>query len=263
MSKRLLIFIVSTFAITGIAWGITFGLAKIEIMSYGDPGLMVFFMLGGFGPTIGAYVSVISTRDRASIKEFHSRLFKYRVHPFWWAAAILLPFILNFLSVGIGVLISDKFRMSLEFQSWYMVFPLFLIMIIGGGLEELGWRGVALPEIVKHTSPLKAALFVSIIWAIWHVLLFYIPGTNQYGSSFLIFAVGAIGLGLLLAWLYLHTHSILLCVVFHASVNAAYSMGALVSSEFIGPALFDAGIKVFLGLILLIAYKPKRNILTN
>jgi membrane protease YdiL (CAAX protease family) len=38
----------------------------------------------------------------------------------------------------------------------------------GGGLEEPGWRGFALPLLQKRYSPLRSSLILAVIWAIWH-----------------------------------------------------------------------------------------------
>ncbi|MCK2372907.1 CPBP family glutamic-type intramembrane protease, partial [Escherichia coli] len=77
--------------------------------------------------------------------------------------------------------------------------PLFGMMLVGGGVEELGWRGIAQPELARRHGPLPAALVVGLVWALWHLPLFHIPGVSQYGGSFPHFAAGVFGSALLLA----------------------------------------------------------------
>jgi hypothetical protein len=51
---------------------------------------------------------------------------------------------------------------------WFYLSAVFLDQ--GGLLEETGWRGYALPRLQDSmTTPLHAALFLGIFWAIWHL----------------------------------------------------------------------------------------------
>jgi len=43
-----------------------------------------------------------------------------------------------------------------------------LLLNQGGLLEELGWRGFALPYLMRRYSPLVATLIVGICWTFWH-----------------------------------------------------------------------------------------------
>ena len=77
----------------------------------------------------------------------------------------------------------------------YLMLP---IMLVGRGLEEAGWRYIAFPELDKKFGFTLFALITGIIWAFWHLPLFYIPGVNQYGKNFIGFTVLAIGLSFML-----------------------------------------------------------------
>jgi uncharacterized protein len=48
------------------------------------------------------------------------------------------------------------------------------------------------------------------------------------GNSFLFFTLAGIGYSAFLTWLYAKTESILLCVLFHASINAVVTVGLYV-----------------------------------
>ena len=103
--------------------------------------------------------------------------------------------------------------------------PLTLIMVPLGGLEELGWRGLLLPELSKKLNFPISALIVGVIWAVWHLPMFFIQGLSHYQSDFLEFTIQTVGLGLVLAWLFGRTKSIFICVLFHAFYNASSSIG--------------------------------------
>ena len=81
---------------------------------------------------------------------------------------------------------------------------MFLVFILTDGLgEELGWRGFALPRMLKRTGPMLASLVLGVIWALYHLPLFWTVGRPLYGESFLILLVElpAMSVILLLKWL--------------------------------------------------------------
>jgi CAAX protease family protein len=247
---RVRIFFLTTFVIT---WGCWWSLAWLSgqgVMSYGQPLFMTLYLLGGFGPTIAAYVAVIATRAEAPLSEYHRRLFRWRVNPVWYLVALGLPFAIGFVSVRATMAVEPGFADRVAFKPWGQLVPLFLTMIIGGGLEELGWRGVAQPELERRMSRARAALLIGLVWAAWHLPLFSIPGVGQYGTSFTVFAVGVVGQAFLLAWLYARTGSILLCLMMHAMTNATAAMGLVIPTDLFGPAMGDALLKVALGVSL-------------
>jgi membrane protease YdiL (CAAX protease family) len=242
MSRRLVTYLVATFVITWGAWSSLAWLAQSGALAYGQGPFMLLYVLGGFGPTIGAYVAVLATRSQAPLAEYHRRLLRWRVPAGWYLVAVGLPIGLAAVSTGIAVLLSPDLSAAVSIKPWYIFVPLFAMMIIGGGLEELGWRGVAQPEISRLASAATAALWVGLMWALWHLPLFFVPGVSQYGGNFPIFAVGVVGTALTLGWLYSRTESILLCIVFHAAGNAITALGLVVPSGrdwlgLVGPCL--------------------------
>jgi len=50
-----------------------------------------------------------------------------------------------------------------------------------GAVEEPGWREYAQEGLQRRMSVLAASLVVGVFWALWHVPLFFIPGTYQAG----------------------------------------------------------------------------------
>jgi membrane protease YdiL (CAAX protease family) len=57
--------------------------------------------------------------------------------------------------------------------------PFFVVLVLTDGLgEETGWRGFALPRLLDRTGPLPASLLLGVMWAVWHLPLFWTVG-NQ------------------------------------------------------------------------------------
>jgi len=99
------------------------------------------------------------------------------------------------------------------------------VLVLGGGQEELGWRGVALPRLQAACGGTVASLVIGVVWAVWHLPLFAIPASSQYGQAFLPYAVAVLASSVVLTWLFNATGgSVLLAMVFHASVNASSSL---------------------------------------
>jgi membrane protease YdiL (CAAX protease family) len=82
------------------------------------------------------------------------------------------------------------------------VFPPYaLIMIlVGGGQEELGWRGYILDPLEERLGPWLGNLVLGVVWAVWHLPLFFIPGTSQVFMSFPGFILLMVGYSWFFAW---------------------------------------------------------------
>lgn len=210
---------------------------------------MFLYMLGGLGPTIGAYTAVLTTAAHTPFIEFHRRVVRWRVSIWWYLIAAGIPIMLGVASRAVSALLTRGVPGAFPLRTWYLFPPLFMVMIGGGGLEELGWRGVAQAEMERTIGRARAALLVGLAAAVWHGPLFLIPGVSQYGANFPVFATGVIGSALILAWLYGCTGSVLLCVVFHAAVNAVAALGFVVPHYHSWLALLN----VFLGSVLLLS----------
>lgn len=97
-------------------------------------------------------------------------------------------------------------------------------MIIGGGFEEIGWRGYLQPTLQKRWSPFTSTLIVGGIWSIWHLPLWFVVGSNQVSMNFLWFTLIALALSFLMTIIYLYTRSIFLCIIFHALINSLWEV---------------------------------------
>lgn len=252
--KRLTIYCAATFAITWICWWPLALLVRPGTAVYGRPLFVLLYALGGLGPVIAAYRAVFATQVQSPLREFHSRLFRWRVTFRWYVIALALPVVLGLVPLGLASLVYPGSAAGLPARPWYMFLPLFLVMIAGGGLEEPGWRGVAQPETERRVGRPAAAVLVGLIWSLWHLPLFFIPGQLHFGGNFPVFAISVVGAALILAWLYGRTQSILLCILFHAGVNTVAALGWAVPLGRTGPALLEACFKVLAGALLLFAF---------
>ena len=102
---------------------------------------------------------------------------------------------------------------------WYLLVPYLPFMVIGGGIEEIGWRGYLQPCLEKRFSFVPAALIQGSIWAIWHLPLWFVQGSTQSSLNFGSFWLYCVVFCFVLGALYRATSSIFAAVLLHAWVN--------------------------------------------
>jgi membrane protease YdiL (CAAX protease family) len=109
--------------------------------------------------------------------------------------------------------------------------------------EEIGWRGLLVPELAKETSFTKTALFSGIIWAAWHFPVILFADYNAAGIpawySLTNFFVAVVGLSFAFAWLRLKSGSLWTAALLHASHN-------LFIQNIFTPLTADTGITAYI-----------------
>lgn len=230
--KRLIKFILITFAITWIAWGGLVILTKLNIILFSHPFGTILHIIGGFGPTIATFFVL---EENLTIKSIIKFVFQHKKKSmiYFWILAIM-----EVLVIGIS---------SMEFNSalpWYLIPLVFLqAVFLYGGEEELGWRGIMQPILEKNIKYPIATMITGAVWGIWHIPLWFINGTSQQNIPFLFFCVLGVILSFWLAAIYKKTHCVFACNVFHGLTNTLLSMFVI-----------KLNITLVLGLIVMSAY---------
>ncbi len=205
---RLPLFVLTAY---GITWACWIPLVWIE------PGALqeTLATAGQFGPLIAAF---LVTDDRRKLAH---RMVQWRVNIICYPAALGLPPLALILAQFVaGDTIS--FDVSVE-----LIPHLLVILFIGGPFgEEPGWRGFALPHLLKRWSPIVASAILTVIWAFWHLPLWFIPGA-EVPKPFLIYVLGVAAITLVMTWLHVRANgSVLLAMLFHASLNLVFVRAA-------------------------------------
>ncbi len=184
-------------------------------------GLFMFLLIvGGQGPFAAA---IIISKLMGDFKGFTRLLLMWRISFKWYLAALALPVLISIVAYGVFVTIGGTPMLPPETPPLY-VYPLLLlfVMFLGGGLEEPGWRGFALPMLLKRHTPFLASIFIGIVWAIWHLPLFFAPLSSQFGLPFGWYFLNALALSVIFTWLFLKSDgSTVTAIVLHGGVNAA------------------------------------------
>jgi uncharacterized protein len=218
MFKKPSKYLLLTFLISWISWWLLVLLTSTGIVNHRQGIFYVPYLLGGFGPTIAAVI-VKKQSGEKDYKAFKKQLFKVKINLLWYLWVIFVPLLVYVLPWLIDSSVKG-FTEGLFNQPVYMLLAMLPVMVIGGGLEELGWRGVLLPDLVKSTSKVMSTLIVGVIWTLWHIPLWFIKGVSQENFSFIGFAFSCIAISFLFTVIYLRTESIFMCVILHAFFNA-------------------------------------------
>lgn len=252
--SRLGIFLGCAFALTWGTWGPLAALVPPGATPLSQARFAALYVLGGLAPALAALVAVALTPRAGSLREYARRLLRWRLSLVWYLIALCGPPLIAWALAQLGLLAHAAPPSLLPLSRALTLFPL---MIIGGGLEELGWRGVAQPALQRRWPLLGACLVVGALWALWHLPLFFLHGTAQYGGSFTRFAAGVCANALLLGWLYARTNSILLCVLAHAASNTASASGLELADAAGGLLWLAAALKIVLGGALILWGPPR------
>ena len=82
-----------------------------------------------------------------------------------------------------------------------------------------------LPRLQQKLSPCKASLVIGIVWGCWHLPLFFIASTSQYGTSFHVFLIAAICYSIAITWVFNRTNgSLMISILFHTAINTTLEM---------------------------------------
>jgi uncharacterized protein len=135
----------------------------------------------------------------------------WRVSPRYYLYALGLPIVLlAIVNVELALLGESLDLAALPGRLPGYAATLVFVAFLGGGFEEPGWRGFALPRLQRRHSPLVATLLLGLLWGLWH--------TPLYGP--LGFVLPLV-LAFYYTWLYNRTGSVLLCILLHASFTPA------------------------------------------
>lgn len=157
-------------------------------------------MLAAFGPAAGAYVSLRTLNGKGAVKtyqkSFLSLAFGWKV----WAVIFLLLCSITAAAWYIPELFGQP-RLPMLLPGIY-VFPVYWLMMVflGGGQEEIGWRGYILPFLENRYGTWTGSTILGLVWAVWHIPLWFIPGTSQTYMNFAGFIMLTLGYSYLFSW---------------------------------------------------------------
>jgi uncharacterized protein len=218
MTRRtLLVFFSLTF---GISWGIlvlyVLFTAQLEAVfgaiGYTNP----LFILAVYAPAISATGLVVQHHGPTGLRPFFRRLLMWRMPWAWWLVLVVGLPLVSYAGAAIKGTIAAPF----PFVPWWTLLPAMLTALLIGPIEEIGWRGLALPLMQRDLAPFWAGLWLGVVWAVWHVPAFFLSGTPQSDWSLPGFFVGCVALSLILTPMFNAARgSLLVAALFHFQIN--------------------------------------------
>jgi len=215
------LFFLLTFVFSWLFWSIAVYLNQ----TYASFPTIIFYALGGFGPSIIGISLTYLTKSKDEIKDFwyRSRDFK-RISFQWYGAIIILSFTPLLMAGGLSILFGGNgITFDSVFLSTFLVSLMFLI--IGVIAEEFGWRGYVLVPLQNKYNAFISSIIIGLFWGIWHLPLFFIKETYQqslglFSIEFWMFFIMIFPHSIIYTLLFNNTNrSILSAILFHFCVN--------------------------------------------
>jgi len=171
------------------------------------------------GPFLAAIITAGVVGGRKGVRSYFRRLIQWRTSVGWYALALLAPVVGWALVAYVNVLLGAAPPDSAQLAGWSSIATatlLFLVNPLTGAYEEPGWRGYALPLLLRRHSALVGSTVLGVMWTLWHLPMF-VAGLLPWWNAAFLFA-----LTFVFTSIYLRSSgSVPVAFLLHAAVNGA------------------------------------------
>jgi membrane protease YdiL (CAAX protease family) len=242
----LISFFIMAFAFSWITWS-PWVLSEegVGLLPYPVSGFP-WIPLGIFlGPSLSGFIMTGITEGRAGVRRLLHRIVLWRVGLRWYLFALIgIPVVMTLGTIilpgGPAPLLTLGPGYLLSYLGSFV-----LITFLGGPLlEEIGWRGFALPRLQPVYGPLVGTIILGLLWALWHLPEFWVPtwAASSGGSDFFAivkFVIIAISFAIVITWVFNNTKgSVFMAILVHASIDTfSIPLGVLFSPSDVANSL--------------------------
>lgn len=217
---NILLFLLITFTWTWLLWLPS----VLSQTGHSNPILFLFFIIGGYGPFVGAFSLTLINESRNGVRALWKRFWNVKIAIKWVLISFLLFPVLYIISSVIDLLVQGNPPiLAWISHPWVIINYLLIAFFAGGFSEEFGWRGYALDHFQVKFNALISSIIIGLIWGFWHLPVWFIAGDpHSIGgiSDFFLFLLEVVSLSVLYTWLYNNTNrSILIAVILHTIYN--------------------------------------------
>jgi len=225
------LFFVIAFGFSWLFWG-PLALAEQGIISL--PEGLYQFLSGSsnpaaFGPFVAAFLLTAIYDGWSGVKALIKRGLDFKIGWKWY----LVVFLLLPLLIGLPLLVAQMAGEAIPESNAvamaegaplpiFAVIAFFFIFFMGGPLqEEFGWRGYATDRLQEKFNALWTGIIMGLLWAAWHLPLFFIPREESYyNRPAWGMVLTATLVTILFTWIYNNTNrSIFATLIFHTMFN--------------------------------------------
>ncbi len=193
------------------SWGVWW-LVRPLVSGAGGGWRTAFHTAGLCGPTVAALVLSGLLYGWQGVGDLLKRIGRWHVGLGWYLFVLFSTLIIGLTAIGVHNLAGGTTPPMNR-----IVLAQALLPLPAGLPEEYGWRGFALPHLLKKRSALVSSLIIAFFWVVWHIPISPILKNVSFLGLFLL---EVIPLSILFSWLYINSHgSILLVVLYHLVYN--------------------------------------------
>lgn len=231
----LLIFFLLTFALTWAMWvpaSLINAAGGTSVLGPDSP----VGQLARWAPGIAAIILTAIIAGNKGVGELFRPLKIGRVHPGWYIFALLFQPVLFIVARWIDSSFGNTYEIispltTVDAPLTFVVPVVIITAIPGAFMEELGWRGFALPRLQNKNNALFASIILGLIWGFWHIpSMTYFGGANARNITWAV--LNFIPATLLFTWLFNNTKgSLLLVTLSHASTQYSNNFLGVIPSQ--------------------------------
>lgn len=219
-------FVLLTFILTWTFWFpvVLYSQGVIEL-----PLPIIWLVLGSFGPTVAAFLLTLKNEGKKAVMALLKKGFDFRIGGVWYFIIFLLIPLLVIAAIFVDVVLGGQMPETILQVSPWLIVPMFIgLFFVGGSFnEEFGWRGYLLVKLQQKNTALVASLMIGVIWAIWHLPMFYIDvdGFGQKFIPFWLYFISTVSLSIIFTWLHNNTKgSLFTALLFHTAANMSFNL---------------------------------------
>jgi membrane protease YdiL (CAAX protease family) len=192
----------------------------ILLLRFVDLPFTPILIYASWTPNIAAFLVLgLILREKGGIRRLISGWGKWKVGIQWYLVAIS-PLFIAFLIAGVNMVLGGTPTGITQPAGMSLLMFFFVALLTGATGEELGWRGFLLPRLQERFTGLIASLIVGVIWALWHLPLWLLPGYGWDVVPFWAFGLATLSFSVIYTFLVNKTGgSMLMASIIHLMTN--------------------------------------------
>jgi membrane protease YdiL (CAAX protease family) len=189
-------------------------LGASTLLATGAPQLLPLLL--SVVPALAAFLVAAVAEGRTGIRALLHRCVIWRVSLTWYGVVLAIPLLGTLAMVGLATQLGAPAATQLGHLSLILI----IFAYIFNAVEEVAWRGFAVPHLLRDRSALAAGLIVGVPWAAFHLPL-HLPGQWNAAAPIAATPLILIAYSVALTWVFIHTRgSVLLTTLCHGTLNA-------------------------------------------